>query len=668
MPSIQRLSAHLANLIAAGEVVERPASVVKELLENAVDAGATAVTVEIQNGGMSFIRVADNGCGMSRADAEVAFLRHATSKLHSEEELASIGTLGFRGEALAAIAAVSHVDLLTSDGAEGTSLHLEAGTITRREEAACPQGTTIIVRDLFYNTPARLKFMKRDAAEGAQVHAVVQRQALANPAVRYRFLRDGQELLATSGDGELYSAIYAVLGRQLALDMVPVEGSWGETAIRGYVTRPSATRGNRNAQHFFVNGRYVRSKLMMAALEQAYQNQLPAGRFPGCVLHLHLPLQQVDVNIHPAKTEVKFLTEQAVFDAVYYGVLTALNRTPGRPEARLKAQTTYFRPGDDQPEHKPDPQCAAAASHAPAGSGAAAATAKPAQGFFRTMRSEDYRALAHSLAEKPPANASPAVQKQVFTPGTVLASRQTLPYQTRQSQAAPPPEQPAAPAPVPAAPSAPQQPAAARPAAPADEPAQQVMDALPPEQTWRLVGEVLQTYLVIEEPDGMLLIDKHAAHERILFETLRARQAPMMSQALLEPLPLSLGAAEAEAVLNGRALLEPFGYGVQAGDGGAELTRIPAELTADEALAGVAQLADYLLEGHEPDPAAMRDIALHTMACKAAVKAGAVSGREELEHLAREVMTRDDIKYCPHGRPVCISLSRGTIERQFGRA
>lgn len=661
MPSIQRLSAHLANLIAAGEVVERPASVVKELLENAVDAGATTVTVEIQNGGMSFIRVADNGCGMSRADAEVAFLRHATSKLHSEEELGAIGTLGFRGEALAAIAAVSHVDLLTSDGAEGTSLHLEAGTITRREEAACPQGTTIIVRDLFYNTPARLKFMKRDAAEGAQVHAVVQRQALANPAVRYRFLRDGQELLATSGDGELYSAIYAVLGRQLALDMVPVEGSWGETAISGYVTRPSATRGNRNAQHFFVNGRYVRSKLMMAALEQAYQNQLPAGRFPGCVLHLHLPLQQVDVNIHPAKTEVKFLAEQAVFDAVHYGVLAALSRTPGRPEARLKAQTTYFRPGEDKPEHRP-----AAPAPAPAGKPAlspaarpAASTARPAPGFYRTMTSEDYRALAQSLAEKPPAAASPAVQRQVFAPGTVLASSQTLPYQTRRSEPAasvPEPEQP-----VSAADSAP---AAGQTAAPE----QQVMDTLPPEQTWRLVGEVLQTYLVIEEPDGMLLIDKHAAHERILFEQLRARQTPMMSQALLEPLPLPLSAAEAEAVLAGRALLEPFGYGVQAGGGGAELTRIPAELTADEALAGIAQLAEYLLEGHKPDPAAMRDIALHTMACKAAVKAGSVSGREELEHLAREVMTREDIKYCPHGRPVCISLSRATIERQFGRA
>ncbi len=644
MPSIQRLSAHLANLIAAGEVVERPASVVKELLENAVDAGATSVTVEVQNGGMTFIRVADNGCGMSREDAEVAFLRHATSKLRTEEELAAIGTLGFRGEALAAIAAVSRIDLLTSNGMQGTSLRLEAGAIVQREEAGCPQGTTIIVRDLFYNTPARLKFMKRDAAEGAQVHAVVQRQALANPAVRYRFLRDGQELLSTSGDGELHSAIYAVLGRQLAMDMVEVSGNWGSVALSGYVTRPTATRGNRNAQHFFVNGRYIRSGLMMAALEQAYQNQLAVGRFPGCVLHLHLPLQQVDVNVHPAKTEVKFLAEQEVFDAVHYGVLSALNRTPGKPEIRLKPAAPAEQPELSPAVVKPVPVPPAQRSAAP--------SARP--GFYRTMSGEDYRALAQSLSEKPPVPAAPALQRQILShtpPAIPAALRVQTPFGAAAEQEQP--AQVASPKPV------------YQTRTDGPEPVQQTMPELPPEQNWRLVGEVLQTYLVVEEPDGVLLIDKHAAHERILFEKLRAQQTPMMRQSLLEPLDAGLNAAEREAVQAQQELLRQFGY--EWNDDGM-LTRIPADLNGDEAVAGLQELAAHLLEGHQPDPAAMRDVALHTIACKAAVKAGAVSGEAELLALAREVLSREDIKYCPHGRPVCISLSRATIERQFGRA
>ena len=655
MAVIQRMSAHLANLIAAGEVVERPASVVKELLENAVDAGASVVTVEIRGGGMTFIRVADNGCGMSREDAEVAFLRHATSKLHSEAELASIGTLGFRGEALAAIAAVSRIDLLTSNGRESVSLRLEAGAIVSREEAACPQGTTVIVRDLFFNTPARLKFMKHDSAEGAQVHAVVQRQALANPSVRYRLLRDGKEVLSTPGDGELESALYAVLGRQMALDMSRVSGSWGEIRVEGYVTRPTATRGNRNYQHFFVNGRYVRSKLLTAALEQAYQNQLPAGRFPGCVLHIWLPLTQVDVNVHPAKTEVKFLSEQTVFDAVHYGVLSALNRTPGRPEADLKAAPVKAAPALAAQTSLPTP-AAPKGYTAPKGSRIAA----PQTGFYRTMSAEDYRTMARTLAEQPPHPAAPSVQRRVFSgataPNRAASLRPVLPRMEDDADETPLiPETPAA-----KAGSVEKLP---------EKPAEQVeMASLPPVQSWRLVGEVLQTYLVIDEGDGMLLIDKHAAHERILFERLRAQQTQMMSQSLLEPQTAALNGEETAAVLEHCDLLAQFGYGLEPDMAGAALlTRIPAELDADEAEVGLQALAQQLLDGHAPDVTALRDTALHTIACKAAVKAGSISDRTELEALAREVLSRDDIKYCPHGRPVCISVSRSTIERQFGR-
>ena len=337
MPKINQLSPHVADLIAAGEVVERPGSVVKELLENAIDAGAQHITVEIKDGGMTFIRLCDDGCGMAPEDARIAFLRHATSKIKDAADLAAIQTLGFRGEALAAISSVSKIDLLTrtADAPAGTSLHLEAGKITRQDEAGCPPGTTIIVRDLFYNTPARMKFMKSDAAEGAFIFAAVQKQALAHPALSICFIRDGQELLRTPGDGQLHSAIYSVWGRELAGGMLPVHSTWENMQLDGFVTKPTVTRGNRNYEAFFVNGRYIKSRLLSAALEDAYQNQIMIGRMPGCVLHLQLPPHLVDVNVHPAKTEVRFLSERAVSDCIRYGVLATLNRAPGRVEMHL---------------------------------------------------------------------------------------------------------------------------------------------------------------------------------------------------------------------------------------------------------------------------------------------------------------------------------------------
>ena len=338
MPHIQPLDPHVADLIAAGEVVERPASVVKELVENAIDAGATAVTVEIQHGGMTLIRVTDNGCGIAAEEAETAFLRHATSKIRSEYDLEAIGTLGFRGEALAAIAAVSRVDLLTRTAEEsvGVSVELEGGVVVSREEAGCPQGATMVVRDLFYNTPARLKFMKKDSAEGAAVFAAVQRQALSHPEVSIRFLRDGRQELLTPGDGQLESAVYAVLGREMALGLRSVTGSGEEMAVSGFASLPTCCRGTRGYQHFFVNGRYVKSRTMMAALEEAYANQKMVGKFPGCVLHLTTKLNAVDVNVHPTKQEVKFGSERKVFDAVYYAVRAALEQDQTRPAAVLE--------------------------------------------------------------------------------------------------------------------------------------------------------------------------------------------------------------------------------------------------------------------------------------------------------------------------------------------
>ena len=337
MPKIIQLSPHIANLIAAGEVVERPASVVKELLENAVDAGASKVTVEIRDGGMTFLRVTDNGCGMSSEDARTAFLRHATSKLRCAEDLAAIGTMGFRGEALAAIASVSRIDLLTKTAGSmsGTSLKLEAGKILEETEIGCPEGTTIIVRDLFFNTPARMKFMKSDTVEGSRVTAAVQMQALAHPEVAIQFLRDGKQVLSTPGNGGLQAAVYCVYGRDFAR-MVKVDSRRESYTLTGYVSKPTDARPSRGLQTFFVNDRPVKSKLLVSALEEAYRNQIMVGKFPACVLHLTLPPNAVDVNVHPAKTEVKFLSEKAVFDCVHYGVLGALNTQTDRPEIRFR--------------------------------------------------------------------------------------------------------------------------------------------------------------------------------------------------------------------------------------------------------------------------------------------------------------------------------------------
>ena len=408
MPKIIQLSQHVANLIAAGEVVERPASVVKELLENAVDAGASKVTIEIKDGGMTFIRVTDNGCGMLPEDARTAFLRHATSKLRTAEDLAAITHLGFRGEALAAIASVSRIDLLTktADELAGTSLHLEAGEITEESEAGCPDGTTIIIRDLFFNTPARMKFMKSDTVEGGRVAAAVQLQALAHPEVAFRFLRDGKEVLSTPGTGDLEAAVYCVYGRDSA-KMIQVDAKWENYRLTGYISKPTDARPSRSLQTFFVNDRPVRSRLLIAALEEAYRNQIMVGKFPACVLHLTVPATAVDVNVHPAKTEVKFLSEKSVFDCVHYSVLGALNKTPDRPNVQFK------------PAPAPQPAPKTVATPAP-----------KQESFFRTMTAEEYRNFSSAVQSAPQPQKAAAtatvhaverqqhlnMREQIFTP------------------------------------------------------------------------------------------------------------------------------------------------------------------------------------------------------------------------------------------------------------
>ena len=641
MPKILQLSPHVANLIAAGEVVERPASVVKELLENAVDAGSSQVTVEIRDGGMTFIRITDNGCGMSPEDARTAFLRHATSKLRSAEDLAAIATMGFRGEALAAIASVSRIDLLTKTpgSISGTSLSLEAGSITEESEAGCPDGTTIIVRDLFFNTPARMKFMKSDTVEGGRVSAAVQLQALAHPEVAFRFIRDGKEVLSTPGTGQLEAAVYCVYGRECG-KMVKVESRWEEYSLTGYISKPTDARPSRNLQTFFVNDRPVKSRILIAALEEAYRNQLMVGKFPACVLHLHLPSNAVDVNVHPAKTEVKFLNEKAVFDCVHYGVLGALNKAPDRPQVQFKPAPT--------PAPAPVKTTAPQIPKAP-----------KQENFFRTMTAAEYKTFSSAVKDAPKPSplaavaTAAAVERSVQKP---LKEHVILP----EAAPVPLPKLPDIKKPEPIVISAPVQ---------EKEPEQAVIESMPQEIQWRYVGELYNSYIIVEQGEDAYLIDKHAAHERILSEKLKANQESISSQSLLSPVACRLSAEESSILLANRPLLEELGFEAEEfGENTLLLRQIPMDLGVEQAEETLEQMAADLLNGRREKKDSVRDEILHTVACKAAIKAGWQSSEKELKVLAEQVMRRDDLKHCPHGRPICITLSKKQLEKQFKRA
>ncbi len=628
MPKILQLSQHVANLIAAGEVVERPASVVKELLENAVDAGASKVTLEIKDGGMTFLRVTDNGCGMAAEDAKTAFLRHATSKLRTAEDLSAIGTMGFRGEALAAIASVSRIDLLTKTpgSLSGVSLRLEAGAVTEESEAGCPDGTTIIVRDLFYNTPARMKFMKSDTVEGSRVTASLQLQALAHPEVAFTYLRDGRQILSTPGSGSLQDAVYCVYGRECAR-MAPVDSRWERCRLTGFVSLPTDARPSRNLQAFFVNGRPVKSKLLVSALEEAYRNQIMVGKFPACVLHLTLPANAVDVNVHPAKTEVKFLSEKAVYDCVHYGVLAALNQQPDRPAVQFKPQSAAVPP---VPAPKAPPE-------------------GKQQSFFRSMTAQEYRNFSAAAADAP----QPRKEAAQSAARLVTEQRESLLRE---------------PVMTPSVTSLPQ--TSAPPAAPEPAAAPQVQQTLPmPEEApWRMVGELYRTYILVEQGEDAFLIDKHAAHERILFDRLKANQEAISSQMLLSPIPVRLSPEAAAELLSHQEMLSRLGFEIdEFGDNTVLLRQIPMDLAPEAAAEAAETLSADLLAGRQESPDTVRDTLLHTVACKAAIKAGWVSDEKELLAIVQQVMRRPELKYCPHGRPICVSLSKKLLEKQFRR-
>lgn len=609
MSEIHILSPHVADLIAAGEVVERPGSVIKELLENAFDAGASAVTVELTNGGMTLIRVRDDGKGMAPEDAGLAFMRHATSKLAEGRDLEAIGTFGFRGEALAAVAAVSRIELTTRQkgAADGVRMALEAGDILEMEPCGCPPGTTIVIRDLFFNTPARLKFMKSDRAEGAACVSAALRCALGRPGISVRCLRDGKEEFFSPGDGRLQSAVYSLLGRETASSMLACKGADEAVAVTGFVSSPAFCRGNRGLQFFYVNGRSVRSTTLQAALEQAYRNRMLPGRFPACVLHIDLSFAAVDVNVHPAKTEVKFSDEKKVFDAVYYAVAAALEERGETAEIQLSSSTAALASPRRGPQPDPTGRSAPPVLHRSAPHQERPAAAP----MFRETHHHGYTPRPLTQPEGPQAQRKEA----------------------------------------PKAPEAPPQPSFFA----SDEPA------------FRLVGEALETYIVVETGGELLLIDKHAAHERILFDKLKKEGRELMSQALLTPLTLSLPRGDLALIFENQALFSRLGFEIEPyGDEALVIRALPAGTDPGAGGALLEELAEKLKRKGSLAADELMDSLLRSIACKAAIKAQSASQPAELIALAGRVV-RGEVQYCPHGRPLAAALTKRELDKLFKR-
>lgn len=678
MAKINILSKHMAELIAAGEVVERPASVVKELMENSIDAGATSITVEIKNGGVSYIRITDNGCGIEKEDVPKAFLSHATSKLKNETDLNSIFTLGFRGEALASVAAVSRVQLLTKTENEvsGTAFVIEGGTEKSLEQAGCPNGTTIIVRDLFYNTPARMKFLKRDVSEANAVAEVVDRIALSHPEISIRFIREGRQVLITPGDGKLISTIYSVFGKVFAESLLEVNYELDGIKIEGYVCKPVCARPSRSMQYFFLNNRYFKSRSCMASMENAYKNAIMVGKFPSCVLNIKLRPDFVDVNVHPAKTEVRFGDERKVTSALYFAVKTALETfdTPVQvdlskvnkvTEKAIEKGVQLQMVEDDTPNKlaqvfRPRPQTEMSASAVKTEVKAEikpevrnTVKVEPKPDFFKTMPASEFKAKVAAPKSEP------VVQRDEKEPDLIAA------FRNKKKQEAEMPKAQAAPAVKVEASEVNIQPEAK------SEPTVKIIEEPKEKQPkpLRLLGEAFKTYIICEYDNRVCLIDKHAAHERIIFNRMKEEaRSKKASQVLLKPVTVTLSKNEYSTVIDNLSVFSEAGYLVEDFGSGTVIVReCPMAVSGDDIEDTVIEIATYLTENRTDVEAEKIDRILHTSACKAAIKAGYKNSTAEMKVLAEQVLYKNEIRYCPHGRPVLIEISKYELEKQFGR-
>ena len=715
MAEIHVLDKHTAELIAAGEVVERPASVVKELLENSIDAGASQITVSIESGGVRLIEISDNGTGIEAKYIPTAFIRHATSKIRTEDDLTSIHTLGFRGEALASIASVARVEVLTrTEADECASLYrIEGGEEQPIEPGARGVGTTIRVCDLFFNTPARMKFLKKDSSEGTFVADIVGHLALSHPEVSFKFIREGKLQYVTPGDGQLRSAAYAVLGREFSRDLVEVDNREGVYRVWGLITQPRSCRASRSMQYFYINGRYVRNRTMMAGMEMAFKGTTMQGKFPGGILLLEMPADLVDVNVHPAKTEVRFARENDIFDLVYHAVKLALSQpgtgerqfvfdsekendvsneheNSGNKEENIVKNNNFTglsavisgqaEPGSlPHPEEKPLRPAAPAASVTPRPTQPSAPERDilplPVKAPEMPAPAAEHTWTTVAASEPLPMNAAlhspePPQEESVLEPPPFRAASSEsqldieadidLPDVTRDHMAAwePAPDEPERP-PLPEASDEPRQSAA---------PEQLGFDVQDGPEPLRYVGEIFRTYILAERGDEICIIDKHAAHERQLFEKLAAHYGDVPSQLLLEPLVVELSAEEKTALLTNLDLLESAGLEVSDFGGSSVCLRsVPADVEQGSAEDLLVELAAKLANGSRDALNERTEWVLHSISCRAAIKAGDHTSPQELMALAEKILSGEVPPFCPHGRPCVLKLTRKELEKQFGR-
>lgn len=622
MPEINILPKEVYQLIAAGEVVERPSSVIKEMIENSIDAGAKSITVEIKNGGTTYMRITDDGCGIAKSEVKKVFIPHATSKIKYSEDLDKIATLGFRGEAMASIAAVAKVQLLTRtpDEEVGTRYEIAGSQEIEFCEAGCPVGTTICVADIFFNTPARMKFLKKDVTEANAVASVVEKIAVSHPEISFRFIRDGKQTLITSGNGELKDAIYSVFGREFAQSLISVDYTNNNMRVSGFVTKPSMSRKSRGMQFFFINSRLVKTQTAMAALEQAYRNSIMVGKYPGCVLNIECDSSFVDVNVHPAKIEVRFANEKPVFDLVYYATKSAIES--GDTPVEMRFNKNVQKPAQDF-WAKPEP---------------------PVQTTFTHTEKEDFDdawSVSASIggkdyfSKKEIANESPTQKFSLNISEIIKAENDEESVQEAKT----------------------------------DEPTEQNIDnaSQPSIPDFKLIGEVFKTYILIEMESSLYIIDKHAAHERMNFEKLKS-SLEINSQVFLSPVTVRLSTDEYNTVLQNIDLYTKCGFFIEDfGNSTVIVRECPSILDGEDVAGLIEETAEKLLEGKTDITPDKLDWILHSASCRAAVKAGDYTSRYEMEIFVKKLLANPDIRYCPHGRPVMIKLSRYDIEKQFGR-
>ena len=635
MARINVLPKEIYQLIAAGEVVERPSSVVKEMIENSLDSDAKNITLEIKNGGSTYIRITDDGCGIERDDVRKVFISHATSKISKKDDLNSIATLGFRGEAMASISAVSKVELLTKAENEeiGTRYEIAGGEELEFDDAGCPNGTTIVVRDIFFNTPARMKFLKKDVTEGNQVAGIVDRMAISHPEISFRFIRDGKQVLITSGNGDLKSTVYSVLGKEMSDSLMSVDYSFNDMRITGFVSKPTASRKSRAGQYFYINNRIVKSKTAMAALEQAYKNTIMVGRFPACVLNIELNPAQVDVNVHPAKTEVRFANEKPIFDLVYYAVKTAIENDRTVKEVEFKENPVYRQESKNVYQNNDN---------------------KSFQAKFDFFKKKDEPPSQQVIKTKPREN---FWQVEAPKPEYKIARDEKPKARVDINIEYEEPEEIST---------------AKSEDAPKEQDIEKVVitDEKDNENfipNFKLIGEAFKTYLIVEIENELYFIDKHAAHERMNFERFKA-QATVETQMLLAPVVVNLTKDEFIAISENVELIKKCGFELEEfGESQIIVRAIPSLVDGDSVKDLMLEIAQKLLE-HKTDILPDKiDWIYHSASCRGAVKAGDYTSRQEQEMFVKKLLSMPNIRFCPHGRPVFIKMSKYDIEKQFGR-